>query len=43
MKRDLKSEMQQSMDSLRFSDAEKESMVYDLLDAARQEKTGMPG
>lgn len=40
MKRNLKSEMKQSMDALRFSEEEKEAMVYDLLDAA--EKTGRP-
>lgn len=40
MKRNLKSEMKQSMDALRFSEEEKETMVYDLLDAA--EKTGRP-
>ena len=36
----LKSEMRQSMDALRFSEEEKEAMVYDLLEAA--EKTGRP-
>ena len=40
MKRNLKSEMKQSMDALRFSEEEKEAMVYDLLEAA--EKTGRP-
>ncbi|MGM9590309.1 MAG: hypothetical protein ACI3V0_09085 [Faecousia sp.] len=39
MKHNLKSEMKQSMDSLRFSDEEKNAMVYDLLDRANQEKT----
>ena len=38
MKHNLKSEMKQSMDSLRFSDEEKNAMVYDLLDRANQEK-----
>ena len=38
MKHNLKSEMKQSMDSLRFSDEEKNAMVYDLLDKANQEK-----
>lgn len=40
MKRNLKSEMKQSMDALRFSEEEKEAMVYNLLEAA--EKTGRP-
>ena len=39
MKHNLKLEMKQSMDSLRFSDEEKNAMVYDLLDRTRQEKT----
>ena len=39
MKHNLKSEMKQSMDSLHFSDEEKNAMVYDLLDRANQEKT----
>ena len=38
MKHNLKSEMKQSMDSLRFSDEEKNALVYDLLDRANQEK-----
>ncbi len=38
MKHNLKSEMKQSMDSLRFSDEEKNAMVYDLLDKANQVK-----
>ena len=38
MKHNLKSEMKQSMDSLHFSDEEKNAMVYDLLDRTRQEK-----
>ncbi len=42
MMRNLKSEMKQAMDALRFSDAEKETMVYDLLDAARQKKMESP-
>ena len=38
MKHNLKSEMKLSMDSLRFSDEEKNAMVYDLLDRANQVK-----
>ena len=38
MRHNLKSEMKQSMDSLRFSDEEKNAMVYDLLDRANQVK-----
>lgn len=38
MKHNLKLEMKQSMDSLRFSDEEKNAMVYDLLDKANQVK-----
>lgn len=38
MTHNLKSEMKQSMDSLRFSDEEKNAMVYDLLDRANQKK-----